>query len=273
MIQELTNLEQITGGGQKEVYKADHPSHGKVVLKKIFTTGDSLERTKREIRAVKLLEDPNIPKIYWNNTEDANPNPVQLIEERIKGDNLREILITGKVFGLKEVLFFLETILTISVKLEINNLVHRDIKPENIMIDNTDKFWLIDFGISRHLDLESLTDTANRFGLHTMGYASAEQFRNNKKAIDIRSDLFSIGVVCHEMLQGQNFYLENVTDPFRLMHKLSSESIPLIQISGDPEFKLSAFIRMLGDHRRYRRPRNAKTALSILNSIKKNLTI
>lgn len=61
------------------------------------------------------------------------------------------------------------------------SLVHRDIKPLNIILDNKGKFWLLDFGIAKHLDLVSITPTNNPFGPFTLGYASSEQFRNFKK--------------------------------------------------------------------------------------------
>ena len=270
----LSNLDQIQGGGQKEVFIADHPNLGKVIFKKIYPKDDSIERSKREVLAVSLLNSNNIPKIYYHNCNETDPNPLWIIEEFVSGENLRKAIHGDKQFSLNVICEFLDVMLDITILSEQNKLVHRDIKPDNIMLDETGKFWLLDFGISRHLDLESITDSNSPFGVFTLGYASSEQFRNLKKEIDIRSDLFSIGVVAYEMIQGENFYVKDSNnDVFKIIKKLENSSLPTLRISGDSQFQLSAFIRLLGDHRRYRRPRNAVEAKEIYLAIKSTLNL
>lgn len=274
MRKQLTNINPLKDGGQKKVFSAHHPTYGDVVYKEIFQTSDSFERAKREIRAVSLLNSPSIPKIYEHNCEAVNPEFIWLLEQRISGLNLREVLRTKRIFTIKDIVVFLETMLSIAVESEKNNLVHRDIKPENIMLDNNSKFWLLDFGIARHLDLESITATNSPFGVFTVGYASSEQFRNLKNEIDIRADLFSIGVVCYEMLKGENFYVSDVNnDILRILKKLEDSSLPPLRIEGDTQFQLSTFIRIIGDHRRTRRPRTAREALLVFNTLKETLIL
>lgn len=273
LIKKLSNIKQLPAGGQKEVYSASHQEYGKVVYKKIKLNSDSLERTKREIRAVSLLDSPNIPRIFEHNC-DSGGNNLWLIEEFVDGENLRHSILTGRIFNIKEVVLFIETLLKIIVLSESKNIIHRDIKPENIILDKKGKFWLLDFGISRHLDLQSITPTNNPYGLFTIGYASSEQFRNFKKDIDSRSDLFSIGIVAYELIKGENFYTQGTNgDVFKVIKKLENESLPNIRLDGDDKFQLSAFIKLLGDHKRNRRPRNAEEALKIFNTLKKTLTL
>lgn len=264
----LSNLVQIPGGGQKKVYMADHPEYGKVVYKIIHPNSDSLERTVREIRAVKLIDSNSIPNIHCSNAELPEANPIWIIEEFIPGKTLRTHIREGRKFTINEIVKFLLTMIDITILSEENNLVHRDIKPENIMLDDHGNFWLLDFGIARHLDLKSITDSKSPFGLFTFGYASSEQFRNLKKNIDIRCDLFSIGVVAYELIQGENFYIKDSNnDVFQILKKLENFSIPNQRIEGDAQFQLSTFIRLLGDHRRYRRPRTAVQAKEILTTV------
>jgi len=270
----VTIIEELKGGGQKEVFRASHPELGEVVFKKIYPKDDSIERTKREVLAVSLLNSAHIPKIYFHNCEQESPNPLWLIEEYVSGQNLRSIIQGGNKFDITQICDFLEIMLDLTILSEEINLVHRDIKPDNIMLDDHNKIWLLDFGIARHLDLESITDTNSPFGVFTLGYASSEQFRNLKKEIDIRSDLFSIGVVAYELLLGENFYIKDSNnDVFQIIKKLENNSIPAIRINGDAQFQLSAFIRLLGDHRRYRRPRTAILAKEIYLSLKPTLNL
>jgi eukaryotic-like serine/threonine-protein kinase len=269
-ISKLSNLKPLATGGQKEVYLATHDDFGQVAYKIIKSNTNIFERTKREIRAVSLLNHPNIPKIYEHNCEQENTD-LFIIEEFIDGKTLRQVISLGKRFVISEIVNFLDVMLDIAVLAESKSLVHRDIKPDNIILDDDNKIWLLDFGIARHLDLESLTQTEEPFGLFTLGYASSEQFRNFKKEIDIRADLFSIGVVVHEMVTGLNFYRKGTDDPLMILKRLEKLSLPPIRIEGDIQFQLSTFIKMIGDYRRTRRPRNAKEALDIYNSVKTTL--
>lgn len=274
-MKKLDNLKLIEKGGQKEVYSAVHPQFGKVVFKKIKNTGESEDRTRREIRAVALMNSEYIPKIFNHNCSSTNNQPfLWLIEEYIAGNNLRKELISGRNFTLKEVVIFLETLLKVSILAEEKKLIHRDIKPENIILDPQGKFWILDYGIARHLDLTSITPTENPYGLFTIGYSSSEQFRNFKKDIDIRADLFSIGIVAYELIKGNNFYMQDTNgDVFKIIKKLETESLPSLRLEGDERFQLSAFIKLLGDHRRNRRPRSAQEAFDIFTAIKPTLNL
>ena len=275
MIEKLQNLLPLKRGGQKEVYTADHEDYGSVVFKKIFSSASSYDRALREIRALALLDEAdNIPKILAHNCDEESPEFLWFIEERVDGQNLRDALRVNRTFDIQDIVRFLDVMLGVAVLSETHNLVHRDIKPENIILDNNDNFWLLDFGIARHLDLESITQSNEPFGLFTVGYASSEQFRNLKKMIDIRADLFSIGVVCHEMLRGENFYTTNVdNDIFKVIKKLENTSLPPVRIEGDTQFLLSTFISLLGDHRRNRRPKTARDAMVIYNGLKGTLRL
>lgn len=275
MIEELENINAIKVGGQKEVFSANHATHGSVVFKKIFPKSDSFERAKREIRTVSLFnQDLKVPRILAHNCEEDTPDFIWFVEEHIGGLNLRDTIKSGRTFNINHVVKFIDTMLTLAIHSENHQLVHRDIKPENIMVDPEDEFWLLDFGIARHLGLDSLTKSDDPFGFFTVGYASSEQFRNYKKEIDIRADLFSIGVVCYEMILGQNFYMVDVNnDIFRVLKKLANSSLPPLRIDGDRQFQLSTFISLLGDHRRNHRPKTAQEAKIIFDTLKETLTL
>jgi serine/threonine-protein kinase len=268
-------LNEIGRGGQKRVFKIKNNSDQIQVLKLIETTNDSLERIKREIRASLIIEHDNIPKIMLSNTATiSDKNTLAwIIEEFIEGVSLRNLFENGKYFSMADVILFLDTILSILEKSEEKKIIHRDIKPENILFDSKGKYWLIDFGIARHLDLTSLTDSNSPFGPCTVGYSSSEQFRNRKHDIDIRADLFSLGVVTTEMLTGYNPYTHGIDNILLIIRNIERQPLPLLPIKGDTRYLLAQFIRTLGDNRPSRRPSSAREAREIFNLIKPTLTI
>lgn len=266
----------IGKGGQKQVYKALNLENGdSVVFKVLKSNADTLARVKREIRAVDIINHGHVPQILETNVDQVN-DPDELIwivEEFIDGECLRDILKKGRTFTLSEIVEFLDVMFSVLEKSEAQNIVHRDIKPENIIIDSHDKYWLIDFGISRHLDLESITVSHAPFGLFTVGYSAAEQFRNRKKDIDTRADLFSLGVVVTEMIQGYNPYLHKATDILQVIKRIEQQPLPALRISGDDRFLMAKFIKILGDNRLSRRPKSVNEAKQIFEVIKPTLTI
>ena len=82
------------------------------------------------------------------------------------------------------------------------NIVHRDLKPENIIIRPDGMPCIIDLGIARFLDLESLTKTISPMGPCTPIYAAPEQLSNNKNLIDPRTDFFGLGIIALELYLG-----------------------------------------------------------------------
>lgn len=269
----LQNLRKLNAGGQKEVYAGTHDEYGPVVLKLIKKSSSSidLERTRREIRAVEKLRSSHVPRIFTHNADEDSSDQLFIVEEYVDAPTLRQTLVEGRRYSTREVVRFLETMLSIVQEAERVQIVHRDIKPENILIDNRAKYWLLDFGIARHLDLTSITPTDWQFGLFTLGYAASEQARNLKRQIDSRVDLFAVAVVAAEMYTGVNKYVHGARDPIEVLRRLDSTPVPWISFEGDRSQQLSTFVRVLGDHHRNRRPRTAKDALRLLGTVKATL--
>jgi len=266
-------LKEIGKGGQKQVYKVQDLSSHKIMALKAILPDTELERIRREIRAVKIINHDNIPKIIKTNIDEIT-HPLQtiwILEEFVNGRSLRDALNNGKKFSLKEIVVFLDTMFSILEVTESKNIVHRDIKPENIIVDSQGKFWLIDFGIARYLDLESLTKSNYPFGPCTIGYSASEQFRNRKKKIDIRADLFSVGVVCAEMISGNNPYLKDAKDVLEVIKNIENKPLPLFRIDGDTQYLFAKFIKTLGDNRISRRPRTVKEAERLFEIVKSTL--
>lgn len=79
-----------------------------------------------------------------------------------------------------------------------NQVIHRDIKPSNLIIDHNDNVWITDFGLSRHIDDPSLTQTGMFIG--TPRYMSPEQATAASKPVDHRTDIYSLGASLYELV-------------------------------------------------------------------------
>jgi len=256
----LSSLALIARGGQKVVYRATHEVFGDVVLKLILADND--DRLRREIEAVSENRFSNVPAIYHTGRiSQAGQGSVYLIEQYIDGDTLRSMLVGCQGLPLLTALRVLRDLLRTAVELERCRLVHRDIKPENIIIDGAGKVWLLDFGIARHLDKASITATVQAFGPATLGYAAPEQLRNLKRQIDIRADLFSIGVVAYETIAGRHPFIAGARDRFEVIQRTESVEPPRLTIPGDSRGLLACFVHQLMAKQVSRRPATAQQAM------------
>lgn len=200
MIAECKNIRELQQGGQKTVYLADHPELGSVVIKRgVIKSFTSLERIKREVEFLSELESDFYPKQYHFNI-DVKAKEFEIVEDYIEGKVLRE---TQQSFRNPEQIFtLLQSLINgLSVIWE-KNIVHRDLKPENLIIRSSGEPCIIDLGIARFLDLESLTKTISPMGPCTPIYAAPEQLTNNKNLIDPRTDFFSLGIIALELYLG-----------------------------------------------------------------------
>ena len=158
------------------------------VLKEIEIENISIYESLQYIKNRHLAAVKNIIEIE---------NKAVVIEEYISGDILAD-KIENKNITKEDALDYTCQLFEVLSELEKVNIVHRDITPKNILISSDNVVKLIDFGISRKTKEGRTKDTTI---LGTAGYAAPEQF--GFMQTDIRSDIYSIGVVFHEMLTGK----------------------------------------------------------------------
>lgn len=228
---DLNNLASLSSGGQKWVFSADHSTDGPVVLKLFKPTGtpSGIELVFREMLAVQIVASDRVPKILEHGEIDTQLGKCFWFrEQRIAGHDVNEVLKSGSLDTnrlLRLGLHMLEALATA----EAERIVHRDVKPANIMLDGSDGFWLLDFGLARHLTLTSMTPTAEPFGKCTPGYAPPEQFRNAKSEIDARADLFALGITLYQCATGKHPFHEGANNVLDVLRNV--ETKPLIPLS------------------------------------------
>jgi eukaryotic-like serine/threonine-protein kinase len=263
---DITGLRPIGQGGQKWVFAGDHPSDGPVVLK-LFHPQSDPERGLREVQGVLETGSHRVPRVYEAGVVPSQIGPMIWVrEQRLEGENLRERLQRGPMDP-RAVLRLALHVLEALVAAESARIVHRDVKPENIFADTGGCFWLLDFGLSRHLDKESLTATGLPFGVGTFGYSPAEQFRNRKDDIDARADLFALGVTLYECVERVNPFRAGARDAGEILRRVETTPLPPISRAVGSSHQFRDLVTALTRTRRDQRLRTAAEALQWIREI------
>lgn len=262
----LEIIKKYPNTGQKQVYLASVDGYGTVILKIVKNMDD---RVRRELDIVKDINIPGVPKVNELSSIQINDEEIfYYFEEYIEGNNLEEVFKQGNL-GVKQSMDLLEYLLTVVVELEKNEIVHRDIKPANIILDKEGTFHLIDFGIARDLKLTSLTFSGVQIGPHTPGYGAPELFQYNKKAIDSRADLFSIGVVIYQAVFGKHPFISGKeSDVSEIWYLTATVTPKQYTIPGDNDAQLMGLIKTLLQKQITKRPPTARKALEWYQVVK-----
>ncbi len=174
-----------------------------------------------EGRAAARLSHPNIVAIYAADVWDGRP---AIVMELVEGATLSDILRRGPLTP-TDALSVLDQLLDAAGYAHARGVVHRDIKPDNVFVGTDGRVRLADFGVAR-VDNGATRATMAGAVLGTPGYMSPEQARGD--VVDSRSDIFSIGVVAHEMLSGSNPFGSGETTAmlYRIVHEPPAELPP-----------------------------------------------
>jgi eukaryotic-like serine/threonine-protein kinase len=263
---DLGDLTFLAQGGQKWVFTAVHPIDGKVVIKLIKPLQDP-NRVQREVETVRRMGSARVPKVFGTGAVPSPLGPLLWLREAlVEGEPLRTVLARGR-FNRPGLLRLAADLLEALDDAAHLGIVHRDVKPENILRDRDGRYWLLDFGVARNLDLESLTPTAAPWGVGTLGYSPPEQMRNMKAKIDQRSDLFSVGVVLYESGAGFNPFTAGATEASEVIRRIETvtpEQLPL-DVSRDGD--VNEFVQTLLQKYPDRRPKTIAEARRWLGEI------
>jgi tetratricopeptide (TPR) repeat protein len=224
-------------GGMGTVYVAHDPVLGRLVALKLFLSDvempDAAERFAREARAAAAFNHANIVTIHDFGELSSQP---YIVMEYVQGDTLADVIRRKAPVSTIDKLRWIEELCSAVAYAHQYGVIHRDIKPTNLMIDRSGRLKVLDFGIAKMLGTISANATAL---IGTPGYMAPEQIVGG--TIDHRSDLFSVGVVCYELLTyTEAFPGDNIP---AITHRiLSSDPTPLPQVLPDATAELTALV-------------------------------
>lgn len=232
-------LERLLGeGGVGAVYSATYLATNASVAVKVlhpeFRHNDEIiQRFFDEAAITAHLRHPGVVQVYEaDRAEDGTPF---LTMELLVGRPLSSALGVSGALPLSFVASVLQSALDALEFAHQQGIVHRDLKPDNLFVvtdaSGTPSLKIVDFGIAKVMDAAGGMGTRTRTGalLGTPAYMSPEQLLNSK-AVDPRSDLWSMAVIIYEMLTAQDpFPAENPMEQIHLL--LSSPPVPIGQVN------------------------------------------
>ena len=251
-------------GAMGTVYKGRDPILNRFVAIKMISANllsesELNERFLREARAAAQLNHPNIVTVYEFADDDSG---VFLVMELLEGESLQQAIESNQLGGLDLRLDILEQICEGLGFAHEAEIVHRDLKPGNIHINKDGRAKLLDFGLA---PLPSSEMTTTGIVMGTPNYMSPEQV-NGESDVDVRSDVFSMGVICYEMLTGQKpFEADTLTQTmFRIVQ---GKREPLRNFSQVPP-PLATIVEQALSLDRESRPQNATELLIQLQDVR-----
>ncbi len=201
-------LRKLDEGGMGTVYQAEQDKPRRVVALKVIRPGrmsaQHLRRFEHESQILGRLQHPGIAQIYEAGTADngAGLQPFFAMEYIADAKPITEYAATKKL-GTRERMELVARSCDAVQHAHQKGVIHRDLKPDNILVDPSGQPKILDFGVAKatESDIQATTmhtDVGQLVG--TLSYMSPEQVIADPLELDVRSDVYALGVVLYELL-------------------------------------------------------------------------
>ena len=237
--------EQIYEGSRTVVYRGKRNQDRQSVIIKIikdeYPTIEQIARLRQEFTIIQILDFPGIVKAY---TLEKYQNSFALILEDFGGQSICQ-LFAGNKLSLIEFLNLAISLAEALTHIHKAPIIHKDIKPANIVINKSKKqIKLIDFGLASRLEGKTQTISNPNLLEGTLAYMSPEQTGRMNRAIDYRTDFYSLGVTFYEMLTNQLPF--TTTDPMELVYcHIAKQPVPPKEVAEIPQAVSDIVMKLL----------------------------
>ena len=253
-------------GGMGSVYEVEHVELGKrfvlkALLRELTRREDLAQRLRNEWRALARLQHENIVNVTDAGTSSSGVP--YYVMERLDGDTLATVLRQRRRLHVLEAVAVAAAVLEALSAAHDIGVIHRDVKPANIFMVKGGGVKLLDFGIAKIADANSVV-TARGLAVGTPRYMSPEQARGER--VDGRSDVYATGLILFEMIAGVGPFDDARDANELLLAHLAREAPPLSSLVMGVSPELEAILdRMLAKDFRAR-PAHAREVAAQLRA-------
>ena len=206
------------------VYKAEDKELGTIVALKMIRPELSsrphvIAQFKKETLLGRTITHENVVRIH----DLGEVDKIKYISmDYIKGENLLELIQTSGTLTLATCINLTGQICQALKAAHHKGIIHQDLKPQNVMVDNSGKVYVMDFGLAKSLAMAGDRPAKTVFG--TPRYFSPEQASGEE--VDQRSDIYSLGAIMYEMITGTPPFLADTIDGYIHKHLFERPSPP-----------------------------------------------
>ncbi len=204
-------LSKVASGGMGVVYRAEQDHPRRIVAIKLLRRGlserSAIRRFQFEVQALGLLQHAGIAQIFEAGVEDQDGVSIPYFAmEYVDGGRSITDFAIERCLSKRERLNLVAQVCDAVHSGHQKGIIHRDLKPDNILVDESGQPKVIDFGVARATDADlHVTTQHSEIGrlIGTLPYMSPEQLTGDPGQVDIRADVYALGVVLYELLVGQ----------------------------------------------------------------------